>query len=201
MTAPFDPHEHPHRHPDERQLPSLEDRAVADPEHARSHASVWLTGVTAGYDQRAALETVDLAVEPGTLLAIVGPNGAGKSTLLKLMAGLLQPWEGRIEVLGEPPGRQARRIAYVPQAELVDWAFPVTVERRRDDGSLSRGSGRCAAPGAEDRAAVSDGARAGRDGRPSRRADRPAVGRPAAARVPRPGARRGPRPVTCSTSP
>jgi len=34
MTAPFDPHEHPHRHPDERQLPSLEDRAVADPEHA-----------------------------------------------------------------------------------------------------------------------------------------------------------------------
>ena len=64
MTAPFDPHEHPHRHPDERQPPSLEDRAVADPEHARSHASVWLTGVTAGYDHRAALETVDLAVEP-----------------------------------------------------------------------------------------------------------------------------------------
>ena len=127
MTAPFDPHEHPHRHPDERQLPSLEDRAVADPEHARSHASVWLTGVTAGYDHRAALEAVDIAVEPGTLLAIVGPNGAGKSTLLKLMAGLLQPWAGRIEVLGEPPGRQARRIAYVPQAELVDWAFPVTV--------------------------------------------------------------------------
>jgi len=154
MTAPFDPHEHPHRHPDERQLPSLEDRAVADPEHARSHASVWLTGVTAGYDHRAALETVDLAVEPGTLLAIVGPNGAGKSTLLKLMAGLLQPWEGQIEVLGEPPGRQARRIAYVPQAELVDWAFPVTVGdvvmmgRYPALGPLRR-------PGQEDRAAVS----------------------------------------------
>jgi ABC-type Mn2+/Zn2+ transport system ATPase subunit len=127
MTVPFDPHDHPHRHPDERQLPSLEDRAVADPEHARTHASVWLSGVTAGYDERAALENVDLAIEPGTLLAIVGPNGAGKSTLLKLMAGLLAPWDGRVEVLGAPPGQQAHRIAYVPQAELVDWAFPVTV--------------------------------------------------------------------------
>ena len=127
MTEPFDPHSHPHRHPDERRLPSLEDRSVADPEHARTHASVWLNGVTAGYEHRPALERVDLAVEPGTLLAIVGPNGAGKSTLLKLMAGLLTPWQGRIEVLGESPGKQAHRIAYVPQAEMVDWAFPVTV--------------------------------------------------------------------------
>jgi ABC-type Mn2+/Zn2+ transport system ATPase subunit len=127
MSTRFDPHAHPHHHPDERRLPALEDRAVADPEHARTHASVWLSNVTAGYDQRAALETVDLAVEPGTLLAIVGPNGAGKSTLLKLMAGLLPAWHGRVEVLGQPPGRQAHRIAYVPQAELVDWAFPVTV--------------------------------------------------------------------------
>jgi len=124
----FDPHEHPHHHPDERHLPSLETEAVADPEHARSHASVWLSGVTAGYDQRTALDGVDLAVEPGTLLAIVGPNGAGKSTLLKLMAGLLPAWQGRVEVLGKPAGGQARRIAYVPQAELVDWAFPVTVQ-------------------------------------------------------------------------
>ena len=123
----FDPHGHPHHHPSERHLPALENEAVADREHARRHASVWLSGVTSGYDHRPALEGVDLAVEPGTLLAIVGPNGAGKSTLLKLMAGLLPAWHGRIEVLGGPPGREARRIAYVPQAELVDWAFPVTV--------------------------------------------------------------------------
>jgi len=123
----FDPHGHPHHHPDERHLPSLESELVSDREHARMHASVWLSGVTTGYEQQPALEDVDLAIEPGTLLAIVGPNGAGKSTLLKLMAGLLPPWHGRIEVLGAPPGREARRIAYVPQAELVDWAFPVTV--------------------------------------------------------------------------
>jgi ABC-type Mn2+/Zn2+ transport system ATPase subunit len=66
-------------------------------------------------------------VEPGSLLAVVGPNGAGKSTLLKVMAGLLTPWTGRVEVLGGAPGREAHRVAYVPQAEAVDWAFPVTV--------------------------------------------------------------------------
>lgn len=123
----FDPHDHPHDHATDRQLPSLETESAASADHARRHASVWLSGVRTGYDGRAALEDVDLAVEPGTLLAVVGPNGAGKSTLLKLMAGLQPAWSGRIEVLGDAPGHQSRRIAYVPQAELVDWSFPVTV--------------------------------------------------------------------------
>jgi manganese/iron transport system ATP-binding protein len=70
---------------------------------------------------------VTLSIPRGSLLAVIGPNGAGKSTLLKVMAGLLAPRAGRVEILGAPPGRNARRVAYVPQAELVDWAFPVTV--------------------------------------------------------------------------
>jgi manganese/iron transport system ATP-binding protein len=155
MTEPmtFDPHDHPHDHLADRALPSLESETVTDPDHGRRHASVWLAGVSAGYDRRAALEGVDLAVEPGTLLAVVGPNGAGKSTLLKLMAGLLSPWDGRVEVLGAPPGQHARRVAYVPQAELVDWSFPVTVSdvvmmgRYPALGPLRR-------PGAVDRSAV-----------------------------------------------
>ena len=151
--APFNPHDHPHHHPDERRLPALEAEAVADRDHARRHASVWLSDVTAGYDRQPALEGVDLAVEPGTLLAIVGPNGAGKSTLLKLMAGILQPWHGRLEVLGGPPGSHARRVAYVPQAELVDWAFPVTVG---DVVMMGRypGLGPLRRPGSADRGAV-----------------------------------------------
>ena len=104
------------------------DHGPLDPAHALAHADVWLSDVTAGYGERVALEHVTIAVEPGSLLAVVGPNGAGKSTLLKLMAGLARPWSGRIQVLGGPAGREARRVAYVPQAELVDWAFPVTVE-------------------------------------------------------------------------
>jgi ABC-type Mn2+/Zn2+ transport system ATPase subunit len=94
---------------------------------AAQQPAVSLADVTVGYADRPALEDVTLAVEPGSLLAVVGPNGAGKSTLLKVMAGLLEPWSGQVEVLGEPPGREAHRVAYVPQAESVDWAFPVTV--------------------------------------------------------------------------
>ena len=131
MTEPsegssFDPHSHPHAHPDERRLPTV--GAAVEPGHARAHADVWLSDVSAGYGDRVALEDVSLAIEAGTLLAVVGPNGAGKSTLLKVMAGLLRPWRGRVELLGAPPGREARRVAYVPQAEAVDWQFPVTVQ-------------------------------------------------------------------------
>jgi manganese/zinc/iron transport system ATP- binding protein len=83
--------------------------------------------VTVAYGDRVALDDVDLEVRAGALLAVIGPNGAGKSTLLKAIAGLIAPASGTIEVLGAPPGVGARRVAYVPQAELVDWGFPVTV--------------------------------------------------------------------------
>jgi ABC-type Mn2+/Zn2+ transport system ATPase subunit len=89
--------------------------------------AVQLTNVSAGYGDRVALADVTLSIPTGSLLAVIGPNGAGKSTLLKTIAGLIDPFAGTIDVLGGPPGREARRIAYVPQAEVVDWAFPVTV--------------------------------------------------------------------------
>lgn len=89
--------------------------------------AVRLADVTAGYDHRPALENIDLEIAAGSLVAIFGPNGGGKSTLIKLIADLIQPWSGTVEVLGAPAGREAHRIAYVPQAELVDWSFPVSV--------------------------------------------------------------------------
>jgi ABC-type Mn2+/Zn2+ transport system ATPase subunit len=138
------PGERPHAHPGE-----------VDASHAHAHADVWLSDVSAGYGERVALEHVTIAVEPGSLLAVVGPNGAGKSTLLKLMAGLLQPWTGRIEILGAPAGRESRRVAYVPQAELVDWEFPVTVEDVVMMGRFPR-LGPIRRPGRDDRRAVVD---------------------------------------------
>ncbi|MDQ2965186.1 MAG: metal ABC transporter ATP-binding protein [Chloroflexota bacterium] len=150
---PFDPHGHPHAHPDERRLATVE--PGLDAGHARAHADVWLSDVTAGYGDKVAVENVNLAVEAGSLLAIVGPNGAGKSTLLKLMAGLILPWTGRVEVLGHPAGQQARRVAYVPQAELVDWAFPVTVGDVVMMGRYPR-LGPLRRPGGADRRAVKE---------------------------------------------
>ena len=141
--APVRPeHQHDHEH-------------LTEAAHAHAHADVWLSDVSAGYGERLALEHVTVAVEAGSLLAVVGPNGAGKSTLLKLMAGLVEPWSGRIQILGAPAGREARRVAYVPQAEMVDWQFPVTVEDVVMMGRFPR-LGRIRRPGADDRRAVVD---------------------------------------------
>ncbi len=90
-------------------------------------AAIALHDVTAGYDGRPALEDVNLEIARGSLLAIFGPNGGGKTTLLKLIAGVLRPWTGTVATLGVRAGDAAQRIAYVPQAELVDWSFPITV--------------------------------------------------------------------------
>ena len=100
--------------------------------------SVAFDHVTAGYGRRTALSDVSLTVAQGSLLAVIGPNGAGKSTLLKLIAGLIRPVSGQITVLGGPPGSAARSIAYLPQAEAVDWEFPVTVREVVTMGRYAR---------------------------------------------------------------
>ena len=117
--------------------------------------AVRFRAVTAGYDGRAAIEDVSIDIGTGSLVAILGPNGGGKSTALKVIAGLLRPWSGTVEVLGGPPGREARRVAYVPQAEVVDWSFPVTVWDVVMMGRYPR-LGPFRRPGPRDRDAVRD---------------------------------------------
>ena len=120
---------------------------------APGEPTIVLDHVTAGYGRRVALTDVTLTVRAGSLLAVIGPNGAGKSTLLKLIAGLLKPDSGTITVLGGPPGVEARSVAYVPQAEAVDWDFPVTVGEVAMMGRYARlGFGR--RPGRIDRERV-----------------------------------------------
>ena len=128
-------------------------RGVAPGTAVSGTDAVRLEGVTAAYGPRVALADVNLEVRPGSLLAVIGPNGAGKSTLLKLIAGLLAPVAGRVEVLGAPPGARARDVAYVPQAEAVDWDFPVTVGEVVMMGRYAR-LGIARRPGAADRDAV-----------------------------------------------
>ena len=127
-----------------------ETRATAD-----GPAAVVLHGVTVEYGQRVALDAIDLTIPTGSLVAVIGPNGAGKSTLLKTIADLIEPTAGTLEILGGPPGREAKRLAYVPQAELVDWAFPVTVG---DIAMMGRVPliGIARSPSEEDRRAVRD---------------------------------------------
>ncbi len=83
-------------------------------------------GLTHCYEGSNVLRGVDLALEPGSVLALIGPNGAGKSTLIRAMLGLLQPLSGSAFMFGEPAlklGDDAKaRLAYVPQQpEALAW--------------------------------------------------------------------------------
>ena len=57
-----------------------------------------------------ALENVSFTVNRGELVAYAGPNGAGKSTTMKLLAGMLQPTDGNISVLGMSPDRDRIKV-------------------------------------------------------------------------------------------
>jgi iron complex transport system ATP-binding protein len=77
-----------------------------------------------------AVQALTLAIEPGEVVGLIGPNGSGKSTLLKLLAGLLEPQEGHVQLDGQPLGHYgvnalARRVAVVPQS--IQFVFPFTV--------------------------------------------------------------------------
>ena len=111
--------------------------------------------VVRGYGGRVALADVDLDVPAGSLLAVIGPNGAGKSTLLKLIAGLLKPFAGTVEVLGGAARRRgASGSPTSRRPRLVDWEFPVTVGEVVMMGRVPADRVRPRRRGADDREAV-----------------------------------------------
>ena len=69
----------------------------------------------------AALEDINLYIEPGHIVGLLGPNGSGKTTLIKLANGLLQPTSGEILVYGKKPGPASKSIiSYLPERTYVD---------------------------------------------------------------------------------
>jgi manganese/iron transport system ATP-binding protein len=94
---------------------------------APSRPALRLDTVGVAYGRRSVLAGVTGEVAPGGSLALIGPNGAGKSTLIKAILGLVEAVTGTVEVLGTSPGRARGRVAYVPQADMLDADFPVTV--------------------------------------------------------------------------
>ena len=78
-----------------------------------------LEGLTKRFGGRVAVDHVSLTVARGEAFALVGPDGAGKTTTMRLLVGLMDPDEGRVEVLGfdaVTQGDQVRgHIGYMPQ--------------------------------------------------------------------------------------
>ncbi|MNQ87087.1 heme ABC transporter ATP-binding protein [Pseudomonas sp. Irchel s3b6] len=76
------------------------------------------------------LTDIDLELRAGEVLGVLGPNGAGKSTLLGALCGELRPDQGRVwldqrELSDWQGALRAQRLAVLPQASTLDFAFRV----------------------------------------------------------------------------
>ncbi len=83
-------------------------------------ASLAFEGVTKRYETTEALAGIDLAIEPGSFVALVGASGSGKSTLLKTINRLVEPTSGRVlldgsDVANGDPTAMRRTMGYVFQ--------------------------------------------------------------------------------------
>lgn len=115
-----------------------------------------LDDVSVGYGGEAVVSHLSLSVHPGEVHCLLGPNGVGKTTVFRSALGFMPLISGRVMVDGVDAAdlsdrELARRIAYVPQAAEVPFAYAV-----RDVvvmGRLAR-IGMFASPGAGDRAVV-----------------------------------------------
>lgn len=66
-----------------------------------------------GRRQFQAVRQVSLTLNAGEVLAFLGPNGAGKTTTIKMIAGLVRPDRGRVNILGEDPHQHSRALRHI----------------------------------------------------------------------------------------
>ncbi|MBF8983847.1 ABC transporter ATP-binding protein [Lutibacter sp. B2] len=77
------------------------------------------------YEKKEVLKGIDLLVYPGQIIGYIGSNGAGKSTTVKILLGIINEYEGQIEIFGQDIRKDAitykKRIGYVPEnGEIYD---------------------------------------------------------------------------------
>jgi ABC-type Mn2+/Zn2+ transport system ATPase subunit len=80
-----------------------------------------------GYSRFPIVSEISIGMRSGELLILIGTNGSGKSTILKTMAGLLQPINGNIQILGNKTGALPKRVAYLPQHPVSTHTLPLRV--------------------------------------------------------------------------
>lgn len=109
--------------------------------------AVRLSGLSKYFGDRAAVDAIDLSVPAGMFFGLVGPNGAGKSTLLSMIAGILAPDAGSVEVAGFDIRRSREQALEVMGLMLEGFSLPERLTgselleytaRLRGIGSVSR---------------------------------------------------------------
>lgn len=90
-----------------------------------------LSHVTMRRERRLILDDVNFDVREGDFVAITGPNGGGKTTLLRIILGLLKPTAGTVAVSPQV------RVGYLPQKNMIDSHFPISVTEVVASGLLA----------------------------------------------------------------
>lgn len=96
-----------------------------------------LHDVTVAYDAEPVLKGVNLTISDGDFVGVIGPNGGGKTTLVRAMLGQVA-YSGRIDYAPEVLRGGVPAIGYLPQQNLFDRAFPISVREVVLSGLQSR---------------------------------------------------------------
>jgi ABC-2 type transport system ATP-binding protein len=82
-----------------------------------------LTSLTKKYGDFTAVDGIDLEVPRGELFGFLGPNGAGKTTTLRMIAGILRPTSGRVEIGGvdiaRDPVAAKMKLGFIPDRPFI----------------------------------------------------------------------------------
>ena len=88
---------------------------------------ITLENVEMQFEKRTVLEDVNLQICKGDFYAITGPNGGGKTTLLRIILKLIHPTFGTVSYWNNGSEVKALKIGYLPQKNLIDGRFPISV--------------------------------------------------------------------------
>ena len=87
---------------------------------------VEIKNLTKRYDQKCALNGIDLNIEEGHIYGLFGPNGSGKTTLIKILANLLMQFHGSVLIDGNELGVETKKIvSYLPDVSYLEGGWTI----------------------------------------------------------------------------
>lgn len=101
-----------------------------------------LRDISRRWDGKDVLSDINFDVRRGDFVAITGPNGGGKTTLLRIILKLLKPTSGTVTYMDDGQPVENLSIGYLPQKNMIDARFPITVGEVVASGLIGENIGR-----------------------------------------------------------